>query len=225
MAQPFYLFSNLHFEMILGCLLCLAVVIFYARQEKTKQYRQRDIWIFTLVFLCIEMALVGSKVIAKEWSVEQNLPLHLCDISAMMILYALFSKSKRAFELGYYWGTVGGLMGIMTPNLQTVNWYFVPFFVWHLFLICGPFYQLLVDRFTLSYRSIYETLGITVALALVMMGFNHFLGSNYMFVNQKISSLDALGLPDWPNYLPYLTLIALVMFHIFWGISILVRKK
>jgi hypothetical integral membrane protein (TIGR02206 family) len=223
--KPFQLFGTEHLSAIFGSILAIFFLIMYAKNEQNKANRNRDIWIFTIVFILIESALVGSKIATKAWSIEQNLPLHLCDFSAFTIIYALFSRSQRAFELGYFWGFVGGLMGILLANLQQIDWYFAPFFVWHLFLIVGPIYQIFIDGFRLTYRSIYETLGITIVLAAFMMVFNSFLGSNYMFVSQKISSFDALGLPEFPYFLPYLAAIALIMFHLAWLFSKLLKPK
>lgn len=223
--KPFQLFGTEHLLAILGSLIATFLLIIYAKNEKSKANRNRDIWIFTILFILIETALITSKIITKTWSIEQNLPLHLCDFSAITIIYAIFTRSKRAFELGCYWGFVGGLMGILLANLQFVDWYFVPFFIWHLFLIVVPIYQIFIDDFQLSYRSIYETLGITIALAIIMMFINRFLGSNYMFVSQKIPSFDALGLPEYPMYLPYLAAIALFMFHLVWLFSKLLKRN
>jgi hypothetical integral membrane protein (TIGR02206 family) len=220
MRSPFQLFSTLHLSVIACCLLALLLLVFYLKKGTSPIYRRRDIMIFTVVFLLIEAALVGSKIAAGEWSLQYNLPLHLCDISAITILVALYTRSKTAFELGWYWGFVGGLMAILMPNLQFIDGYFIPFFVWHLFLIAGPIYQLLTDRLTLTYKSIYRALGTTVLLGCGMFVVNRWLGSNYMFVNEKITSFDAIGLPDFPSYLPYLVLIAGVMYHLVWGVGV-----
>ena len=119
----------------------------------------------------------------------------------------------------YFWGFVGGMMGILLANLQFIDWYFVPFFVWHLFLIAGPVYQLFTDDFEIPYKNIYKAIFATILLASAMHFFNAWLGSNYMFVNEKISSFDALGLPEYPMYLPYLALMMLAMYHLVWLVS------
>ena len=219
MKTPFQIFGNEHLLAIFGSVLTLILLVFYAKNKQNAVNRRRDIWIFTVVFLLIEIALITSKIVAKEWSLRYNLPLHLCDFSAITIIFALHTRSRMAFELGYFWGFVGGIMAILTPNLQFIDWYFVPFFIWHLFLIAGPIYQLFVDNFDIAYKNIYKTAFITILLALAMHVFNLWLGSNYMFVNEKIASFDALGLPNYPMYLPYLGLIMLVMFHLVWGIN------
>lgn len=218
--EQFQLFSPTHFSVIAGCLLAVLLLVLYLRNGHSRTFRRRDVLIFTVVFLMIEVALVGSKIATGAWSVQYNLPLHLCDISAITILFALYTRSRRAFELGWYWGFVGGLMAILMPNIQFVDWYFVPFFVWHLFLIAGPVYQLFTDGFTLTYPSIYRALGTTILLGCGMFVLNGFMGSNYMFVNEKIPPFEAIGLPDFPRYLPYLVVIAGVMFHVAWGVGI-----
>jgi hypothetical integral membrane protein (TIGR02206 family) len=224
MKPPFQLFGTAHLTMLLVGLAGLVLLVRYLKTGGVVQNRRRDVRVFTVVFLLIELALIGSKIAAGEWTMQYNLPLHLCDISAVTILFALFTRSRLAFQLGWFWGLTGGLMAVLLPNLQFVDWYFVPFFIWHLFLIAGPVYQLYSDGYRLDYRSIYTALGITVVLGAVMFVVNRQLGSNYMFVNEKISSFDAIGLPGFPAYLPYLLVLALVMFHLMWGVSLLLKR-
>lgn len=216
MKPPFLLFGPAHLTAFTACFLLLIALVFYLKKVNSAGHRRRDIWIFTIVFLLIETALVGSKIAAGEWTVQYNLPLHLCDISAFTILYALHTRSEKAFQLGWFWGITGGLMALLLPNLQFVDWYFVPFFIWHSFLIAGPLYQLFTDGFTLPYRSIYTAFFATAGLSVVLFFINLLLGSNYMFVNERISSFEALGLPEFPGYLPYLAVMGLVMFHLVW---------
>jgi hypothetical integral membrane protein (TIGR02206 family) len=217
--MQFQLFGTPHLIVLVSSAVLMVLLHRYVRNGKHHANRQRDVWVLTIVFLLIEVALVGSKIVAGEWDIRYNLPLHLCDISAVTILYALHARSERAFQLGWYWGIVGGLMAMLVPNLQTINWYFVPYFVWHLFLIAGPVYQMSTDGFRLPYRSIYTTLGVTILLSTVMFVFNRWLGSNYMFVNEKISSFDALGLPDFPWFLPCILGLAWVLFHGVWWLG------
>jgi hypothetical integral membrane protein (TIGR02206 family) len=220
MRPTFQLFSPLHLFVIATCLLAMLWLVVYLQKGRGVSNRRRDIMIFTIVFLLIELALVSSKIATGDWSARYNLPLHLCDISAITILIALHTRSKPAFEMGWYWGFVGGLMAILMPNLQFVDGYFIPFFVWHLFLIAGPVYQLMTDGFTLTYGSIYRVLGATVLLGCVMHALNRHLGSNYMFVNEKIGPFEAIGLPDFPYYLPYLLLMAGALYHLAWGAGV-----
>jgi hypothetical integral membrane protein (TIGR02206 family) len=212
----FQLYGLPHVTVLTGCLALFGAIWWYARSGKGRLHRQRDVWIFTIVFALIEVALIGSKIASGEWDMRYNLPLHMCDISAFTILYALHSRSESAYRLGYYWGCVGGLTAMLVPNLQTITWYFVPYFIWHLFLIAGPVYQRWTDEFTLPYKSIYTTLGITILIGAVMFGLNTQLNSNYMFVNEKISSFDAIGLPDFPWFLPWLAVLTFVLFHVAW---------
>ncbi len=223
MRPTFQLFSPLHLSAIAICILAMLWLVFYLRKGRGASNRRRDIMVFTIVFLLIEVALVSSKIANGDWSAQYNLPLHLCDISAITILVALFTRSKQAFEMGWYWGFVGGSAAILMPNLQFVDGYFIPFFVWHLFLIAGPVYQLLTDGFTLTYKGIYHVLGMTVLLGSIIYLINCQLGSNYMFVNAKISAFDAIGLPEHPYYLPYLLLIAAVLYHLAWKIAVWLR--
>jgi hypothetical integral membrane protein (TIGR02206 family) len=224
MKTPFQIFSSLHLLTIAGCVVALVLLFFYAKNIKNQAKRKRDAWIFTIIFLLIEVALIGSKIIAKEWSIQQNLPLHLCDISAFTILIALHTQKKSLYTLGFFWGFTGGVMAILLPNLLFVDWYYLPFFIWHLFLIAIPMYQMLTDKINLSYRSIFEAMLYTILLGGLMLVINRFLHSNYMFVSEKIPSFDALGFPAHPYYLIHAVGLGLIVYHLAWFLSKLILR-
>lgn len=209
---PFQLFSPIHGLAAIASL----ISVFLAwrlggmnLQPVTRQWVRRGS-LALMIALYIAMNLYS--VVYGEWSLRYNLPLHLCDLSVWIIVFALFYRSQIAFELGFYWGLTAGFMALIFPKLERTDAYLIMFFVWHAFLIAGPLYQMRADDLWPTRRGLFRSLGIAIVLGLVMMGLNPLLNSNYMFVNESISSFQAMGLPEWPGYLPWVIGLAMGLF-------------
>lgn len=211
--MSFTLFSAVHIAAIAGSLVFVWLIWLLGGLVGQRPALRPWVNLGSIVLLAaIYIALTISKILTNQWSVEYNLPLHLCDLSAWTIVYALATRKPAAFEAGFYWGLVGGLMAILLPNLGQIDWYFIPFFIWHAFLIAGPLYMMRADNLWPTSRGLYRSLALVIAIGAVMMPLNSLLHSNYMFLNESISSFEAMGLPDWPGYLPFLLVMALALF-------------
>ena len=51
-----------------------------------------------------------------SWTLMEDLPLHLCSVSAIICCVIFFVKKKQfLFEFLFYCGIIGGIMSILTP--------------------------------------------------------------------------------------------------------------
>jgi hypothetical integral membrane protein (TIGR02206 family) len=214
--NQFIPFSILHGNIVLGGIALIVLTAWYAKNHANENTYKRDTFIFLLLMSGIYLLLTITKIIQKEWTLQGNLPLHLCDISAWTLVYALFTKKKWAFEAGYFWGMSGALLAFGVPNIETVDWYLIPFFVWHAFLAAAPIYFMLTQHTHPTHRGLWNTVGLTIIVGLVIKGINHWLGSNYMFVNEKIPAMNLIGFPEYPIYIFLLIPIMIALFYVFW---------
>jgi hypothetical integral membrane protein (TIGR02206 family) len=214
--QVFIPFSILHFLIIAGGIILVLLTAKYAHEVRSEKQYRRDANIFLLLMAGIYLLLTITKLIQGEWTIQGNLPLHLCDISAWTLVYALNTKKQWAFEAGYFWGMAGALLAFAVPNIQKVDWYMIPFFVWHALLAAAPIYYLIAKKTFPTQRGLWRSIGLTIIVGLIVKGINHWLGSNYMFVNEKIPAMDLLGFPDYPTYIFLLIPIMIALFYIFW---------
>jgi hypothetical integral membrane protein (TIGR02206 family) len=214
--KPFIPFSALHGNISLAGIAMILLVAWYAKKHATPRSYPRDAHLFMLLMAGIYALLTITKILQHEWTIQGNLPLHLCDISAWTLVYALYTKNNRAFQAGYFWGMTGALLAFGSPNVQTIDWYLIPFFTWHALLAAAPIYFMLTQKTYPTHRGLWQTIAMTILLAFVVMGFNHLIGSNYMFVNRKIDAMNPLGFPEYPTYLLYLIPIMIVLFYLFY---------
>ena len=152
------------------------------------------------------------------FDITRHLPLHLCPISVPFVAYMLWTKSKRLFEITYFWVLIGTLQGIITPDLTIdfPQFEYFGYFIEHSGLVLAVIYASVVYGIRLTYKSIFVSLFWLNIVFICLFPINYFLDSNYMWMMGKPpveSLLDILG--PWPWYLLSCEFIAIGMGYFF----------
>lgn len=150
-----------------------------------------------------------------HFRLENYIPLHLCDIAALITGLALLKQQQRVIEIAYFWGLSGTIQGLITPDLHYdfPHPIYLAFFWLHGLVVLGA----LLFPIGLGWRprkhaawSAFLWLQLYVAIAFIA---NATLGTNFAFLSEKPlqgSLLDHLGPAPW--YCLSLEMIALALF-------------
>ena len=101
--------------------------------------------------LAILIAVNEISWFAVEWwdgvfNLQNDLPLHLCDVAALIAVAALWTGRHLLVELTYFWGIAGTANGVLTPDIgdHFPTYPFFQYFIQHaaipgaaLFLVVG----------------------------------------------------------------------------------------
>lgn len=157
-----------------------------------------------------------AKVVRGEWTLEDSLPLHLCDVGLFLTIIALLDvgrapssgriprRAQRLYEFAYFWGLGGTVQALFTPVVEYAfpHWETVRFFVAH----GGIVLAVLVLTFGLRLRpqpgAVRRVWLATLALAVVVFVINQLIGANYMYLagpTPKPTVINLLG--PWPGSL------------------------
>jgi hypothetical integral membrane protein (TIGR02206 family) len=156
------------------------------------------------------------------------LPLHLCDVAAMLGGIALITRRQILIDLTYFWGMVGTLQGLLTPNLlfNFPHPEYFGFFLLHSGVVVAALHMALGWRRYPTVRSLWVTFGWLQVYAVVAAMVNHFTGSNYAFLGARPEQPSLMDyLPQPPQHVPVLEIIALGLFWLAYGLVRLARKK
>ena len=175
------------------------------------------------------MTLAYHIILASSgsWTLKEDLPLHLCSVSAFICCIIFFVKKKQfLFEFLFYCGIIGGLVSILTPQITLYNdnyFFYVMFYFKHASIIVIPLvimYRLKMKLGKYSWLKAFG--GINVLLAIVMP-VNSMLGSNYLYVAEPpivknflilgTGEKTILGLPDYVFGFEVELLILLFLFY------------
>ena len=166
-------------------------------------------------------AVIGVEVgmaIRGGWARPEYLcPLHLCDMSMFLAIYALVTRQRWAAELLYFWAGAGTTLAMLTPDLEMgfPHWVFFVFFGLHGLVV--------VSALTLTFgfglapaagapgRALLATLVYAAFVGLVNVAW----GTNFMFLRHKPDTatlLDHMG--PWPVYIVVGAVVAFLAFQL-----------
>lgn len=161
------------------------------------------------------IVFVARPMVEGGWSVEDSLPLALCDVALVVAAAACwFPGQALLVELTYFWGLTGTLQAVLTPDLAVgfPHLEFFEFVVGHVGIVVAACYLVVGLRIVPRPGSVTRVFTITVAYAGFLGAFDWLTGSNYMFLAappRSASLLSVLG--PWPWYIVSASGVALVM--------------
>ena len=168
----------------------------------------------------------GGYIMSGTWDVQYNLPIQLCGISSLICCVLPFVKKKdRLFQFVYYTGVIGGIMAILTPQMNYFDGslrYYLNYYVSHSLIIVLPIFMFLhldlkLPKF--SWFKIWIHLNILMA---IIMPINFLLDSNYMYVNAAPEVNNPLVIGEWPYYLFIWEPLVMIIAYLIYAIS---RRK
>ncbi len=148
------------------------------------------------------------------------IPLHLCDLAAIIAGFALLTRRPLLCSLTYFWGLAATLQALFTPAI-TVGFPsppYVMFFVQHFAVVGAALFLPIVDGWRPRqplWLAPLEAFGWAIGYVIMVMSLNRLLGTNYGFTSHppaNPSLLDHLG--AWPWYIVSSLAIALALFFL-----------
>ena len=168
----------------------------------------------------------GGYIMSGTWDVQYNLPIQLCGISSLICCVLPFVKKKdKLFQFVYYTGVIGGIMAILTPQMNYFDGslrYYLNYYVSHSLIIVLPIFMFLHLNLKLpkfSWFKIWIHLNILMA---IIMPINFLLDSNYMYVNAAPEVSNPLVIGEWPYYLLIWEPLVMIITYLIYAIS---RRK
>lgn len=211
---PFPTFGTQHILTLMAFITLVVVTMLFAprwSKEKKKMLFICGCWGVFGCYFSLLLLLYAVDGIRPSY----NLPLYLCNITGLALPIFAHRINQAFFEVFYFWILGGTLQAIITPDITSGFPSFYYFKYW--FLHLGLVYVILIATFVLGYRPRFK--GIWLAWIclelyfLLMMGVNHLLKSNYLYLNEKPvmpTALDFFG--PWPTYVIVVQLVVIPVF-------------
>ena len=162
-----------------------------------------------------------------NWDIYENLPLHLCSISNLIVCFILFiPKNQKLFEFLFYCGLWGGLMAILTAQINDYDgslFKYIQYYSSHGTIIFMPLFMYFHLGYKLSKFSWLRLLFILNICMAIIIPINFKIGSNYMYLAEAPNIKNPLVYGDWPFYILNWEFIILILFYITY--VLFTRKK
>jgi len=144
----------------------------------------------------------GAQLLPGHFIAAENLPLQLCDITGLLVPFALWSRHRVLLAALYFWGVGFGTQAILTPDLRhgPAHMDYWTFWIPHANVTGAAAYGLIVQRFRPRWRDCGQTYGLSLLYLALILPFDLLTGFNYGYVGPATPSqptlVDFLG--PWP---------------------------
>ena len=213
--MTFHPFSPEHYlTLAIGFALTAGLILFARRSQKNQHLATR---------LLIFLNLASYPLALLAWwnhpkALDNTIPLHLCDLAAIIAGFALLTRKQLLLTLTYFWGLAAPIQALITPALTIgpPQLPFIHFFLQHFAIIAAALYIPIVLKWK-PRMPWWKSPLIVLAISIVYQGLallvNTMLGTNFAFASRPPSNpslIDHLG--PWPIYLFAMQGLALLLF-------------
>ena len=179
-------------------------------------------------FLVLAMTVANHLILIfnDSWTLKNNLPIHLCSISALICCFIGFIKNKQLlFEFLFYAGIIGGLLSLLTPQIilyKELNFFYIMFYFKHASIITIPIFMRFYMNMKLSKLSWLKVFGLINLLLAIVLPINSAIDSNYLYVSRPpmvnnpliIEDFDKFfGIPIYVYYWEIIMIILLILIY------------
>ena len=186
-----------------GSVIYIALVIwlgfFFRRSEREYSFRKG----FAMLLLMRELFFYGYLWYNDAFHLADSLPLHLCGISYLCSIFALYTLNASVFEFLLLLGIGGAVQSIITPEMTHgySPYLFLDYYIAHATIILTPIYLYYVVGLRLRHRAFFR-IWIVAHVLLFSVGItNYFLHSNYIYLCEPPKVDNPLVTGGFPYHL------------------------
>lgn len=199
----FRMFGPAHL-VVLGLVLAINLALVPLRRRLSEGGRRAFRFGLAVVMGVAFIGFAVWRVRVGYWDWRSDLPLHLCDLTALLSLALLLTRSRWLYDFVYFLGVGGAIQALVTSNVGIYGFphvYFVTSMLLHGGIITTGIYFTVVEGYRPTWRTLVRVAGYMLAYTAVIFVLNLLIGSNYLFIARRPefpSLIDELG--PWPWY-------------------------
>ena len=163
------------------------------------------------------------------WNINESLPLHLCDLTAIFSWMALIWRNQKIYECLFYWGIPGALVSLATPEftlttgvvnpdgtLGSETLIFLNYYIGHGGILAAACYLTFIVGMRPGPGSWWKISLMGQPLLLTIGLFNWTFGTNYIFLCEPPHVANPLIIGGWPWYvIGMITMVVAVSFLLY----------
>ena len=213
--HTFQTFSLLHAGTVTFFALLWGVMIAVAHRWRDTKRLARAERGFALITLIVWIVAEGYWLLPPRFNVAYTLPLHLCDIAALLVPLALVASRRFLVTLLYFWGLGLSLQAVLTPELHRgpAHFEFWLFWSYHSMIVGTALYFVVVQGFRPTWSDWRFAVLASALYVAVIFPINLMFGYNYGFLGNARPSqptlIDVLG--PWPQRVPLMAGLGLAV--------------
>jgi len=213
-------FHNYSWEHGLCFLLSIFFIIWGLHYGKKLDLTNQKILFITC--LCVAGAFtqifkVFYKYFSGTFDVSNDVPLHLCNILAILMPFVMYFKWKKLWGITFFWIIAGCAQSLFTPTLteSLPHYEAIRYWMVHAVIVLAALYGWYVYGYKPTIQdAIRSDIGMNIVAAIIYP-INVAIGANYMYLNAKPAGQTIYNLlGPWPDYIIVLEGAIVVFFSL-----------
>lgn len=186
-------------------------------------------WFFAVSLVAAKLFTMICVIREGDFTADFALPMHLCDWALIVSVPALVLRRQLCFELAYFWGIAGTAQALITPALDSHEfWRVFAFFTVHSVIPAGVLWLIFDFKLRPQRGALWRVMLCSQVYLVSALAVNALTGGNYGFLSDRPpihSLLDFFTDPaGWKRvlYVLEMDLAALILFIVLdlpWRIS------
>ena len=218
-GTPFELFGTVH---LITIAVIIVVSVLLPRTYKDKSINQKSTMNKVIAgVIALHVIISPYKdlyLLANPYDWRETLPLHMCDLSEIFLIWFLLGGPKILYLCAFFWGLGGASMAILTPDISHHDLDYIFFMIGHGMIIVGIMYATVALGNRPYVKDILKVSAITAFILLpIVYIINILLGepANFWYLVAKPDGASLMDMfPDPPYHLLYTTPIAIAVFYL-----------
>ena len=190
----------------------IILLLFYTKQLKNSSLTKFTY--FVGIFLCSRVVFMQFYQLYMDvWVAASSIPLHLCGLSSILAGLLMFKRNQLAYECLFYWGLAGALHSLLTPEFtlgKLDSIIYADYFISHGGIIFAALYLTIILKMRPSEYSWLKIFIFSQILIPIVGTINWLLDSNYLYLCAKPIVDNPLIIGDWPWYIVFIEIFALI---------------
>ena len=221
-GSEFNLFGTIH---LITIAVIIIVSVFLPNFYKNKYDGQKSLMAkFVALVIAAHVIISPIKdlfIIEPPYDWRETLPLHMCDISEIFLVWFFLGGPRILYTCAFFWGLSGAAMAILTPDVPYHDLDYILFMIGHGMIVVGIMYATIALGNRPYSKDILKVSAITTFILLpIIYVLNKILGApaNFWYLAAKpqgASLMDAF--PEPPLHLLYAVPITIVLFYLIYS--------
>lgn len=204
----------LHLAMIIFVIILVVSISIIGFRAKSHGYlNQFSTW-FGLSLLCLWLVYNTYYLLPGNFRLDVSLPLHVCDILAIIAATALLNPNRKTSALLYFCALLMAGQAIITPigNQNPLCFRFWLFWLLHAGIISASIYDLLVRKYRPIFKDYLFVIGCDIIYVIVILPLDILFDWNYGYIGNQTPDtatlINLLGI--WPQRLLWMFVIVFI---------------
>ena len=218
-GTPFEIFGTVH---VITIVVIAFVSIFLPKFYKGKADEQISLMKKIIAGVIAAHVIISPYkdlyLLANPYDWRETIPLHMCDLSEIFLIWFLLGGPKILYLCAFFWGLGGATMAILTPDISHHDLDYIFFMIGHGMIIVGIMFATVTLGNRPYAKDIIKVSLITAFVLLpIVYVINLILGepANFWYLMAKPVGASLMDVfPDPPYHLLYTTPLAIAVFYL-----------